>query len=91
MLEDVIDELLSVEKARDVYGVAIEQIDADTLEYRIDRQETDRLRAELAANDSRPRGLAPFEVNPMGEQLFLEPSELGTSGGAPRPLPGDAS
>jgi N-methylhydantoinase B len=87
VLEDVIDELLSIEKARNVYGVAIEQIDADALEYRIDHEETDRLRAELAADD-RPRGLAPFEVNPMGEQLFLEPAELGTSGGANRPLPG---
>ena len=88
VLDDVIDELLSIEKARNVYGVAIHAIDPDALEYRIDHEETSRLRAELAAKDDRPRGLAPFEVNPMGEQLFLEPAELGTAGGAPRPLPG---
>ena len=91
VLEDVIDELLSIEKARDVYGVAIEAVDPDALDYRIDEDETARLRAALAAKDDRPRGLAPFEVNPIGEQLFATPDELGTSDGAPGPLPGQAA
>jgi N-methylhydantoinase B len=91
VLEDVIDELLSLEKARDVYGVAIEAIDPDALEYRIDEEETARLRAALAAADDRPRGTAPFEVNPLGERLFGTPEELGTSDGAPGPLPGQAA
>jgi N-methylhydantoinase B len=91
VLEDVIDELLSLEKARDVYGVAIEAIDPDALEYRIDEEETARLRAALAAGDDRPRGTAPFEVNPLGERLFGTPEELGTSDGAPGPLPGQAA
>ena len=91
VLEDVIDELLSLEKARNVYGVAIEVIDADALEYRIDEQETARLRAELAASDDRPRGTAPFEVNPLGEELFKRPAELGTSDGPTGPLPGQAA
>jgi N-methylhydantoinase B len=82
VLEDVIDELLSLEKARDVYGVAVEIVDADALDYRIDQQETDRLRAKLAEADNRPRGLAPFEVNPMGEALFRQPEDLGTADGA---------
>jgi N-methylhydantoinase B len=78
VLNDVIDELLSVEKARRVYGVAIEEIDADSLDYRVDAEETARLRAELAADDARPRGVAPFEVHPGGEELFSRPDELGT-------------
>jgi hypothetical protein len=91
VLEDVIDGLLSLEKARNVYGVAIEVIDADALEYRIDEEATARLRAELAANDERPRGTAPFEVNPIGEKLFLRPGALGTSNGPIGPLPGQAA
>jgi N-methylhydantoinase B len=91
VLEDVIDELLSLGKARDVYGVAVNVIDADALEYEIDREETARLRHELASSDDRPRGLGPFEVNPMGERLFLEPGALGTSDGAPGLLPGQAA
>ena len=87
----MIDELLSLEKARNVSGVAIEVIDADALEYRIDDHETARLRAELAAKDERPRGTAPFQVNPLGEQLFKRPAELGTSDGPTGPLPGQAS
>jgi hypothetical protein len=91
VLEDVIDELLTAEKARNVYGVAIDAIDPEALEYRIDAEETARLRAALEAKDDRPRGLAPFEVNPLGEQVFATPDELGTSDGAPGPLPGQAA
>jgi hypothetical protein len=91
VLDDVIDGLLSTEKAREVYGVAIEAVDPDALDYRIDEQETAALRARLAAEDDRPRGLAPFEVHPLGEQLFAEPEELGTADGARRPLPGQAT
>jgi N-methylhydantoinase B len=83
VLEDVVDELLSLEKARDVYGVAIEEIDADALEYKVDAEETERLRAALASKDERPRGLGPFEVNERGEQLFAKPDELGTRNGSP--------
>ena len=76
VLDDVIDGLLSIEKARRVYGVAIEEIDADALVYEVDEAETERLRAELA-NDDRPRGTGPFEVNPLGERLFGTPEKLG--------------
>jgi hypothetical protein len=91
VLEDVIDELLSLDKARDVYGVAIEAVDPDALDYRIDEAETARLREAMEANDDRPRGTAPFAVNPLGEQLFATPEELGTRDGAPGPLPGEAA
>jgi N-methylhydantoinase B len=91
VLEDVIDELLSLDKARAVYGVAIEAVDPDALDYRIDAEETRRLRDALSAEDERARGTAPFEVNPIGEELFHTPGELGTSDGAPGPLPGEAA
>jgi N-methylhydantoinase B len=90
VLEDVIDELLTIGKARDVYGVAIREIDRDALLYEIDEAETARLREQLSASDDRPRGVAPFEVHPIGEQLFAEPEELGTRNGPGRPLPGQA-
>ena len=82
MLDDVIDELLSIGKARDVYGVAIRELDADALVYEVDEAETANLRKKLAS-DGRTRGTGPFEVNPLGEQLFTGPEELGTrEGGA---------
>jgi N-methylhydantoinase B len=90
VLDDVIDELLSVEKARNVYGVAIDVVDADALDYRIDEAETKKLRDALAASDDRPRGTGPFEVNPLGEELFRRPSELGTRDGAVGPVAGSA-
>lgn len=76
VLEDTIEELLSLEKARDVYGVAIECRDHDSLEYVVDDAETDRLRAALRAKDERERGLAPGQVHPGGEKLFRRPEEL---------------
>jgi hypothetical protein len=78
VLDDVTDELLSIEKARRVYGVEIRLVDEDALVYEVDEAETARLRAELAAGDARPRGTAPFEVHPIGEQLFERPDALGT-------------
>src|SRR5207253_6881429 len=57
VLDDVIDGLLSLEKARSVYGVAIEEVDTEALDYRIDATETAHLRDALAAHDDRPRGL----------------------------------
>ena len=91
MLEDVIDELLTAEKARNVYGVAIEASTPRRSSTGSTQDETARLRAALEAKDDRPRGLAPFEVNPLGEQVFATPNELGTSDGAPGPLPGQAA
>jgi N-methylhydantoinase B len=77
VLDDVIDGLLSIDKARDVYGVAITEVDADALVYEVDEEETQRLRTGLAQDD-RPRGTGPFEVHPLGESLFASPEELGT-------------
>jgi N-methylhydantoinase B len=77
VLEDVIDGYVSLQKARDVYGVAITEVDADALVYEIDEAETERLRRALRADDSRPRGLRVGEVHPLGEKLFKRPAELG--------------
>jgi N-methylhydantoinase B len=76
VLDDVIDGLISLDKARDVYGVSITEVDADALVYEVDDDETKRLRAALAARDDRPRGLGPFEVHEAGERLFRVPAEL---------------
>jgi N-methylhydantoinase B len=76
VLNDVIDGLLSPRKAREVYGVSIVEIDADALVYEIDEAETDRLRAVMRERDARARGLGPWEVHPLGEELFDVPSAL---------------
>jgi N-methylhydantoinase B len=76
VLDDAIDGFISLGKAREVYGVAITCVDEDALVYEVDAEETARLRAALEAADERPRGLAPFEVHPEGEQLFAVPAEL---------------
>lgn len=75
VLDDVIDGLLSVTKARDIYGVVIETHDHDSLDYRIDQDATQQQRVKLEA-DQRPRGRAPWEVHPAGERLFREPEQL---------------
>ena len=72
-----------------MYGVAVAVVDAEALVYEIDEAETERLRAALAAKDERPRGMAPFEVNPIGEQLFERPDALGTRSRAPPDRPRD--
>jgi N-methylhydantoinase B len=45
VLEDVEDEMVSLEKAREEYGVVIERIDPMT--YRVDYEQTERLRKEM--------------------------------------------
>ena len=93
VLEDVIDELLSMEKARDVYGVAITEVDADALDLR-GRRGGDRAAARGARRATSARAApAPFEVNPLGEELFAEPrlgtAELGVTDG--RLMPSERS
>jgi N-methylhydantoinase B len=71
VLEDAIDGYVTIAKAREVYGVQIEEIDPDALLYELDQQETDRLRTRLAAKDERPRGLGGQQVHPLGERLIF--------------------
>jgi len=70
VLDDVIDGYVTIAKAREVYGVEITEIDRDALVYQVDRQETERLRAGLAARDERTRGLSAHQVHPLGERLI---------------------
>jgi N-methylhydantoinase B len=74
VLDDVLDGYISLEKARNVYGVAIEVVDARALDYRIDEAETARLRREL---DSRPRtyGIGPWLVHPSGKDVKVSPDD----------------
>ncbi len=44
VLDDVVDGLVSVEAARNVYGVAVRIVDEDAALYEVDEVETDRLR-----------------------------------------------
>src|SRR6185503_6443803 len=44
VLEDVIDGLVSIEAARELYGVAIRAVDEDAALYEVDEEETARLR-----------------------------------------------
>jgi len=50
VLEDVIDEYVSVGRAKTDYGVVIKVIDADMLGYEIDHAATEEARAEIRAN-----------------------------------------
>jgi N-methylhydantoinase B len=45
VLDDVIDEFVSIEAARDLYGVAVRCVDSDAALYEVDAEETRRLRA----------------------------------------------
>ena len=65
VLEEVIDGFLSVEKARDVYGVVIEEVDPDVHEFRLDVEATELKRRELAGKPL-PEGFGPGEVHPDG-------------------------
>lgn len=48
VLEDVLDGFVSVEKAQEAYGVVIHEMDAEVLDYRVDREATKALRARRA-------------------------------------------
>ncbi|MDM7968170.1 MAG: hydantoinase B/oxoprolinase family protein [Paracoccaceae bacterium] len=50
VLEDVIDEYVSIRRAELDYGVVIKVIDADILDYEIDAAATERARAHIRAN-----------------------------------------
>ena len=44
VLEDVIDGFVSIDAARELYGVAVRVVDEDAAHYEIDEEETRRLR-----------------------------------------------
>jgi N-methylhydantoinase B len=67
VLEEVIDGFLSIEMAREIYGVVIDAVDPDVHDFRIDREATERGRAELAGRQL-PKGYGPGEVHPDGRR-----------------------
>ncbi len=50
VLEDVVDDYVSVERAAKDYGVVIRTVDAELCDYEIDEAGTQALRAEMAAS-----------------------------------------
>ncbi|MBI5441125.1 MAG: hydantoinase B/oxoprolinase family protein [Deltaproteobacteria bacterium] len=68
VLDDVIDEWLTIDAARKFYGVAIEEIDAEACDYRIDEEETRRLRAQLREKGPEV-GLGPHQLNVAGSRI----------------------
>jgi N-methylhydantoinase B len=67
---DVMNELISLEKARDVYGVVIRVGDPEKLEYSVDEEATRALREGLSRRP-RKKGFGPWEVHPYGERLKI--------------------
>jgi len=67
VLEEVIDGFLTIEGARDAYGVVVEAVDPDVHDYRIDEAATLALRKEMAGVE-RPVGYGPGEVHPDGKR-----------------------
>ena len=73
VLEDVIDEWLSIGAAREYYGVVIEEVDADTYDFNIDEAATKKLRAKMEETGF-PEGTGAYEVHPMGKNI--KPSRI---------------
>ncbi|MFQ5916030.1 MAG: hydantoinase B/oxoprolinase family protein [Nitrospinota bacterium] len=68
VLQDVMNEFISPEVARDIYGVVIRVGDPEALEYEVDEEATRALRAELA-KQKLPVGHGSGEVHPFGRRL----------------------
>ncbi|MDX1784902.1 MAG: hydantoinase B/oxoprolinase family protein, partial [Roseovarius sp.] len=65
VLEDVIDEYVSVERAEKDYGVVIKVIDKDMLDYEIDHDATEKARAYIRANRVEWARMDPEKVSEM--------------------------
>lgn len=65
VLQDVIDEYVSVRRAKLDYGVVIKVIDADMLDYEIDMEATDEARAHIRENRVGWARMDPEKVSQM--------------------------
>lgn len=76
VLEDVMDEWLSVEAAKEHYGVVVKVVDHDALDYRIDEKATKIARAALRAKGFE-EGLGSHQLHPKGKLIKADwtPSE----------------
>jgi N-methylhydantoinase B len=63
VLEDVIDDYVSIGRAKLDYGVVIHEIDADLCDYEIDAAATEAARAEIRANRVAWARVDPAEVS----------------------------
>lgn len=63
VLDDVIDDYVSIRRAALDYGVVIKEIDADLCEYEIDTAATEALRADMRASRKGWARMEPAEVS----------------------------
>ena len=68
VLEDVMDEWLSVEAAKQYYGVVIKVVDRDALDYRIDDAATRKAQAALRKKGFK-EGLGSHQLHPKGKLI----------------------
>jgi N-methylhydantoinase B len=68
VLNDVMDEWLTMACAREFYGVVIEEFDAEACDYRIDQAATEALRAEMRETGF-PEGTGADQINPWGKDI----------------------
>ena len=71
VLEDVVDDYVSLERARRDYGVVLEVVDADLAEYRVDETATRAERADIAT-----RRLAWLDEDPAAVAARYRAGEL---------------
>ncbi|MDP7600491.1 MAG: hydantoinase B/oxoprolinase family protein, partial [Rhodospirillales bacterium] len=76
VLDDVIDEWLTIEAAEKYYGVVIEEIDAEAADYRINEEKT-KVARDVLRQKGFPEGTGAFEINILGKDIKPEriPSE----------------
>jgi N-methylhydantoinase B len=76
VLRDVMDEWITPDVGKEWYGVVINVVDAEALDYRIDVEATKKLREQLKDRKI-PEGHGPHQIQPYGKDLRLafEPTE----------------
>jgi len=68
VLKDVMDGWLSLGAAKKYYGVLINEIDEEALDFRIDIEATEKLREEMKKTPL-PEGRHAHEVHPLGKNI----------------------
>ncbi len=68
VLDDVMDEWLTIDAAKEYYGVVIDEIDAEACEYRIDEAKTKKLRTKMKSKGFK-EGFAAYQIHPFGKSI----------------------
>jgi N-methylhydantoinase B len=76
VMEDVIDGFLSIQAAKEFYGVIINIIDEASLLYQIDEEKTLKLRKRKKMINKISTGFGPWEVHPYGDKVSLTLTNL---------------